>query len=688
MIKIPAKGYYSALLTDTLPFETPLTFSNRGLYSFLLKHKVSIRKNEIFFVGDEHIRILLKFIFGIQFYDSDFKNSTKPKRLDQKIPLICQSFRSVPFNFRIAHRDTFRRLSIVHPRNQIIMARFYSENHTLIVHFNNRSDLSIRRPVKKASRIMFKDALHKKLVRSNLAKSIELQKLEYECLGSFFAYEHYSNIYAFFESREYQNCEQKFDFMIQMDLSKCFESIYTHALAWAIFGKQAVKQYFLKKRGAKIASFPDEFDSIMMDCNSGETNGIVIGPEVSRVFAEIILQCVDVRIVGVAEKTWKSDRTRYFLHGRDFKILRYIDDYFVFCESIADFEILKKILHEQLAEFNLRINHEKTKIYPRPIITELTRAKVRIATLFADKFKILDMIADKANVDYVISGRLSATHLSTALKIILKECCVGYSEVNNYVLSIITKMVNRLSANLRNKYDSSVEYEMIVENYLALLQLAFSIYSGSVKASHSIWMARLLSRMTRSIQSSFMSSTFKHQVLSAIFDGLKHQMLKNSQKAYLSIDNCILLSVALILGNRYRLDASFLGELYGVDNGKNSCMFPKELGYFEITSLLAYMQDDPRYDNLRESVVQIADSKINAINDLALDDSECVLLLMDLLSCPYVASARKVQIFKKFNLSRTLIEVLQSKYKRWFTDWSKAFDPEKELAIKRSVNVY
>ena len=40
----------------------------------------------------------------------------------------------------------------------------------------------------------------------------------------------------------------------------------------------------------------DAFDNLMQSVNARETNGIVIGPEFSRIFAEIILQYIDQKV--------------------------------------------------------------------------------------------------------------------------------------------------------------------------------------------------------------------------------------------------------------------------------------------------------------------------------------------------------------------------------------------------------
>ena len=67
----------------------------------------------------------------------------------------------------------------------------------------------------------------------------------------------------------------------------------------------------------------DAFDEMMQSLNARETNGIVIGPEFSRIFAEIILQNID-------EKVENELRRRKINNKVNYECYRYVDDYFLF----------------------------------------------------------------------------------------------------------------------------------------------------------------------------------------------------------------------------------------------------------------------------------------------------------------------------------------------------------------------
>src|SRR3546814_6195653 len=71
----------------------------------------------------------------------------------------------------------------------------------------------------------------------------------------------------------------------------------------------------------------------MQRANYNETNGIVVGPEFSRVFAEIILQRVDQKVIA-------NLAVNGLVFNRDYEIRRYVDDFFVFSNAT---EILDKV---------------------------------------------------------------------------------------------------------------------------------------------------------------------------------------------------------------------------------------------------------------------------------------------------------------------------------------------------------
>lgn len=81
----------------------------------------------------------------------------------------------------------------------------------------------------------------------------------------------------------------------------------------------------------------------MQHANYNETNGIIVGPEISRIFAEIILQAVDLAILRELKEQYG------YRLGRDYEIRRYVDDSYVYATSREILENVCTVYQEQLA---------------------------------------------------------------------------------------------------------------------------------------------------------------------------------------------------------------------------------------------------------------------------------------------------------------------------------------------------
>lgn len=77
-------------------------------------------------------------------------------------------------------------------------------------------------------------------------------------------------------------------YLVHADVSNCFPSIYTHALSWALVGKEVAKQ-----NQKDSSQWYNELDFRTRNVKHGETHGLLIGPHVSNLLSEIILVKID-----------------------------------------------------------------------------------------------------------------------------------------------------------------------------------------------------------------------------------------------------------------------------------------------------------------------------------------------------------------------------------------------------------
>ena len=134
--------------------------------------------------------------------------------------------------------------------------------------------------------------------------------------------------------------------MASTDISNCYPSIYTHSISWALHKKEFAKEH--REKGI----LGNDIDHLLEDMSYGQTNGIPQGSVITDFIAEIILGYADELLTNKLKQE-ASDIV-------DYKILRYRDDYRIFCNNNNEMDIILKFLTETLAELNFKLNNEKT----------------------------------------------------------------------------------------------------------------------------------------------------------------------------------------------------------------------------------------------------------------------------------------------------------------------------------------
>ena len=133
-------------------------------------------------------------------------------------------------------------------------------------------------------------------------------------------------------------------FLVKADISTCFPSIYTHSIPWALVGKGKAKQT------VHDDTWYNRIDQVCSDMRNGETHGLLIGPHISNLLSEIILTVVDKK-----------------LYDKGYRYVRNIDDYDCYVNSHDEAQRFLRDLEGALNEFDLPLNHKKTKVIELPI---------------------------------------------------------------------------------------------------------------------------------------------------------------------------------------------------------------------------------------------------------------------------------------------------------------------------------
>lgn len=650
---------HRALLTDTLPYEVPVLFSNSGFY-LRIQNKC-------------HARIELA--TGLNFF-------------------FNHPF-TIPYSFGVrknSHED--RRLSISHPGSQVQWAKFIHQNAQLIIGLCNKSTFSLRHPAKVASRYYEKSvALRQKAEFGDVeVESTGLAKPQ-EQASSFFAYQRYNLIYKFYDSTEFHDLESEFQLLRKLDISKCFPHIYTHSISWAVRSKNFIKN------NLSAVTFDTTFDRLMRHANYDETNGIVVGPEVSRIFAEIILQRVDQETKNELEEAW------HLKDGKDYAVRRYVDDFFVFARTETSLDTIQRVLAKNLEEYKLYLNGAKTETSHRPFISGQTAAKVRLAELldnFFEKHTVsykqrreeLSSLQDATNgpislktfdptpVSYVRNSTQLADSYIRDIKSTILLHDSDYEAVSNHLFTVLRKRTINFLGDLP-KNTILINIEKIVALMSVIIDIAFFVFSMSPRARITYQLAQIclaIKKLTFSI-----GGELQDCIGGRVANHLKRTielLAKNSRSQNVEFLN--LLIVLREYGQAHRISEKTLLEFFNLTpiSSDDKMRFP---GYFQALTLLHYIGDDPNYSQLKNglsgAIINIVDSaELRAIYR----NSEYTMLVLDCLACPFLPNDFKrqlgISIINKSGVDdaeeKTTKLIALANEGDWFFSWRDAMNVE------------
>ncbi|MBI6125371.1 RNA-directed DNA polymerase [Serratia marcescens] len=667
------------VLSDVLPYEVPIVFSNKHFYRFLCEHNVrfsdtKIERNSKDNVLDNLVKILLSIPPDV-IVKRDITSAQEKSYVD--VTQTKTDYHSVPFTFFTTHKqDQLRQLSLMHPKAQLLVVEFYEQYKDLIIYFAGKSDFTLRAP-KRVAGCKFINSRTLIEKQDQLDTLVEVSGENYENLRSFFVYEKFSNVFKFYESPEHLHCERDFKFLTKYDISGCFDGIYTHSLPWAIYGKSYSKTHLKPLK----YSFGNKFDSLMQKVNYGETNGILIGPEVSRIFAEIILQAVDSEVSArLMERGWRLDQ--------DFKIYRYVDDYFVFYNSEECCHQAKMLLQEILKRFKLSLNKGKEETLSRPMITPISIAKKKISDLF-DRSLNWSIASDLKDGESRPRGEIyiGRTALVTDFKSILSASGIGYGDVLNYSLSVVERKLGALIDSYE-KIEKAPGLDKGFSKALeSLLWFVFFVYGVSPKVNTTIKLCRICQRILAFYSEKSIGLSYGTLISQVIHERCVSIIDKYSDGKSAQIEIMYLLVLMGQLGKNYRVSESLLARCFGFEKIDGTYTPKNELDYFSITTLLFYIGKKVRYSEIRAALEAYILQRFAQNKDSLIGSSEMTHLALDLLVCPYVSTEKKESILSYYGMAGSDLSRLQSYNDYWFTKWAN-FDFSKELDAKVSQEVY
>lgn len=644
---INKSNFTRVLLSETSPLDVPVIFTNTYFYQ---------NKNE---KKDITKQKLMDFLF-----EEDNVNRKKP----------------IKYKILKDNSGGIRSLSLLHPSSQSHIEELYRKYADRILYHCNMSPCSLRYPAK-VSGMYIEKSFHtdsSKYKGSNPSTTEEEDKLEY--ITSYFSYQSTSALHNFFESKDYLALEAKFIKLYLLDISSCFDNIYTHSIAWAVKGKS------LSQNSTGTLDFANAMDRVVQLSNNTETNGIPVGNEFSRIFSEIILQSADRNLLTSLER-------KNIQHNIDFSVRRYVDDYFLFVNSD---DVANKVIHElerSLRFYKLSLNANKASKIERPLITDITKARVDVNNHLNQIFDLLFNINNDGTISFkriYKPDKLTRKFIDLIMKA-SRDSPNAYKTMASYCIGALRHRVDLLQINTSSDGDSQNE-DIILQNGLAIiLDVSFHLFCVNPTTRNSLKLSQIcyfiinkISHSNNSEHHIFETRLLMSNKIKLLFDS-GHFKIATKDKSFLPLEFSNLLCVSRNLCPDHLLSADYIEELFEIKSLEGEVVDYIELEesneYFQLMAALYYCSNDTKYKNVVIKISNIIDSRLKNVMNLIRTDARILYLFLDSMSCPFIPTKHKEKWFSQFiNNSgiKSHVEETDHQYlfdllitNSWFICWNK-----------------
>ncbi|RDB03306.1 RNA-directed DNA polymerase [Runella aurantiaca] len=280
----------------------------------------------------------------------------------------------------------------------------------------------------------------------------------------------------------------KYEYVLHIDISDCYGSIYTHSIPWAIHTKTTAKA---QRKNFQLVG--NVIDKHLQDMSYGQTNGIPQGSVLMDFIAEMVLGFTDLEL---------SDKIQQD-NIQDYEIIRYRDDYRIFSNNPQTAEHITKLLTEILIELGMRLNAQKTIVSNNVIKNSLKSDKLYWISSKKGAKSIQEhlLIIHKLSEEHPNSGSLSKALSKFYNRI------KGISETYQNITVLVSILVDIMFKNPRTYPIASAILSKLLSLILDnnkkndLLNLIYQRFEKIPNTGHiKIWLQRLTIKLDRQRQ--------------------------------------------------------------------------------------------------------------------------------------------------------------------------------------------
>ena len=344
----------------------------------------NIERNKLDYILTDLLPVEITELFTLKpFYDYLIENKKIVDDALKKMKLCVASNKSIPFTsgwatsplkFNILKgNDGLREISLMQPLSMLNIYLFLElYQKELLILLKENSIFSLRYH-KKSTDLYYKKSTKKTAEYYN-SSSKRIEKGALQQTGAYFKIHKFNSVSSFTGSKLWQQLNLKYKYFAKVDYKSCFDSIYTHVYKWVI------EKNVVESKGVENSNLYIVIDRILQNINARSSNGVIVGPEFSRMIVEILLQHIDVEV--------SLDLLECGLErNKDYNVYRYVDDIYIFANSSDDIDkiisAISTVSHKYLIHLNeLKFLKSETPFTLNSWLSKTRELADRISGLF------------------------------------------------------------------------------------------------------------------------------------------------------------------------------------------------------------------------------------------------------------------------------------------------------------------
>ena len=427
------------LLTDTMPVELSELFTYTYFYEYLHKNR--------------------KYLDGIL---QDIKE--KEVNVFKGVVPFSGGWLSSPLTYNIVKPDgkSYREMSVPQPMGALNMYFFIHLYQRDILNLLENPVFSVRYHSRNND-LVYKNKSKRALIDYQYSR--KRNKKVIEQTGRFFDIRPFIEAKEVGESEKWRNANVNFKLFCKLDFKRCFPSVYTHSFKWII------TRDIVDSKSFKNPSLFAVIDRILQNINGSSSNGVLVGPEFSRMIVEVLLQQIDKDVAA-------SLLSKGLKQGVHYEIMRFVDDFFVFTNDEDTRDLIEKMVEHSARQYLLEINQLKIETQRTPYFkgtwlddTELY--KDRLKQYIRTNKEIKKTEGEKHQITCTVSD---IQRLKGHYERLLSNNKENVSTITSYMMSVI---LNSMSDKTSKDY-TFFKKDISAKTIAAFLEYIFYIYSHSI----------------------------------------------------------------------------------------------------------------------------------------------------------------------------------------------------------------